>query len=33
VRIPEVLVPSMDGETVISQQAGAWMPRTGKGKA
>jgi seryl-tRNA synthetase len=33
VRIPEVLVPYMDGETAISQQAGAWMPRTGKGKA
>ena len=28
VRIPEALVPYMDGQTVIGKQSGAWMPRT-----
>ena len=31
VRIPGVLVPYMDGQTVIAKQTGPWMPR-GKGK-
>jgi len=32
IRIPDVLVPYMDGQTVITKQTGPWMPR-GKGKA
>ncbi len=32
VRIPDVLVPYMDGRTVIERQSGPWMPRSG-GKA
>ncbi len=28
VRIPDVLVPYMDGQTTISRQSGAWMPRS-----
>ena len=37
VRIPDVLIPYMDGQTTIDKQQGAWMPRSGskpaKGKA
>ena len=29
VRIPDVLVPYMDGQTSITKQTGAWMPRSG----
>ena len=30
VRIPDVLVPYMNGETVIGRQSGAWLPKGGK---
>ena len=34
VRVPEALVPYMDGQSVIGLQSGAWMPRGGqKGRA
>ena len=33
VRIPEALVPYMDGETVIGKQSGAWVSSSSKGKA
>jgi seryl-tRNA synthetase len=32
VRIPDALVPYMDGQTAIAKQTGAWMPRTSKAK-
>ncbi len=31
VRIPDALVPYMDGQTVIGRQAGTWMTNKGKG--
>jgi len=29
VRIPDVLIPYMDGKTTITRQSGPWMPRSG----